>query len=81
MFASSIGTSGSLSKELGDYDYIEVINTHGGGTDFGNLGLHFGANDTIQTSTKREMVVRNLRISVRWEIESFMFLIIILLKL
>lgn len=58
MFASSIGTSEALSKELGDYDYIEVINTHGGGTDFGNLGLHFGANDTIQTSTKREMVVK-----------------------
>ena len=58
MFASSIGTSEALSKELGDYDYIEVINTHGGGIDFGNLGLHFGANDTIQTSTKREMVVK-----------------------
>lgn len=58
MFANSIGTSEALSKELGDYDYIEVTNTHGGGTDFGNLGLHFGANDTIQTSTKREMVVK-----------------------
>ena len=58
MFANSIGTSEALSKELGDYDYIEVTNTHGGGTDFGNLGLHFGANDTIQTFTKREMVVK-----------------------
>lgn len=58
MFANSLGTSEALSKELGDYDYVEVTNTHGGGTDFGNFGLHFGATNTVQTSTKREMVVK-----------------------
>lgn len=58
MFANSLGTSEALSKELGDYDYVEVTNTHGGGTDFGNFGLHFGATDSLQTSTKREMVVK-----------------------
>lgn len=58
MFANSLGTSEALSKELGDYDYVEVTNTHGGGTDFGNFGLHFGATDTVQTSTRREMVVK-----------------------
>lgn len=58
MFANSLGTSEALSKELGDYDYVEVTNTHGGGTDFGNFGLHFGTTNTVQTSTKREMVVK-----------------------
>lgn len=58
MFANSLGTSEALSKELGDYDYVEVTNTHGGGTDFGNFGLHFGATDTVQTSTRREMAVK-----------------------
>lgn len=58
MFANSLGTSEALSKELGDYDYVEVTNTHGGGIDFGNFGLHFGATNTVQTSTKREMVVK-----------------------
>lgn len=58
MFANSLGTSDALSKELGDYDYVEVTNTHGGGTDFGNFGLHFGTTNTVQTSTKREMVVK-----------------------
>lgn len=58
MFANSIGTSEALSKELGEYDYVGVTNTHGGGTDFGDFGLHFGANDSLQTSNKREMVVK-----------------------
>lgn len=58
MFANSLATSEALSKELGDFDYIEVINSHGGGTDYGNFGLHFGVNDVVQTSKKREMVVK-----------------------
>lgn len=58
MFANSLGTSEALSRELGDYDFVEVTNTHGGGTDFGDFGLHFGATNTVQTSTKREMVVK-----------------------
>ena len=58
IFASSLVTSEALSKELGDFDYIEVTNSHAGGTNFGNFGLHFGVNDTVQTSMKRDMVVK-----------------------
>lgn len=71
MFANSLGTSEALSKELGDYDFIEVTNTHGGGTDFGNFGLHFGATDSLQTSTKREMVVKPEDISTLGDREFF----------
>lgn len=71
MFANSIGTSEALSKELGDYDFVEVTNTHGGGTDFGNFGLHFGATDSLQTSTKREMVVKPEDISTLGDREFF----------
>lgn len=58
MFANSLGTSEALSKELGEYDHVEVVNSHGGGTGFGNIGLHFGVNNTVQTSMKRERVVK-----------------------
>lgn len=71
MFANSLGTSEALSKELGDYDFIEVTNTHGGGTDLGNFGLHFGATDSLQTSTKREMVVKPEDISTLGDREFF----------
>lgn len=71
IFANSLGTSEALSEELGDYDYVEVTSTHGGGTDFGNFGLHFGATDTVQTTTKREKVVKPEDISTLGEREFY----------
>lgn len=72
IFANSLGTSEALSKELGEYDYVEVINSRGRGTDFGTLGLHFGVKDTVHTAVKREMVVKPEDISSLDEREFYM---------
>lgn len=71
MFANGLGTSEALSKELGDYDHVVITSTHGGGTDFGNFGLHFGVNDAVQTSTRREMVIKPEDISTLGEREFY----------
>lgn len=58
VFANSLKAAEALSEEFGEYDFIHVTNVQGGSTDFGKFGLHFGANDNIQTSNRREKVVK-----------------------
>lgn len=72
MFANSLGTAQALSSELGEYDFIDVVNSHAGNTDFGNFGLHFGVNDNIQTSNRREKVIKAEEITMLKEKEFFL---------
>lgn len=58
LFSHSIRTAQMLSRELGEYDYIEVTQSHSGNNGIGQFGFHFGANNNISTVSKRERVVK-----------------------
>lgn len=63
IFSHSFHSAEILSKELGEYDYIDVTQAHSGNNSIGQFGLHFGANNNISTSRKRERVVKPEEIS------------------
>lgn len=58
IFSHGVHTSELLSAELGDYEQIEVTQSHAGNNSIGQFGLHFGANNNISTTNKRERVIR-----------------------
>lgn len=58
LFSHSIHTAQMLSSELGDYDFIEVTQSHAGNNSIGLLGFHFGANNNVSTTNRRERVIK-----------------------
>lgn len=54
IFKNSSKCAEKIAKELGDYEKTEITRAKAGNTSFGRFGLHFGANDNISTSQKRE---------------------------
>lgn len=58
LFSHRIHTAQLLSNELGDYEYIEVTQSHAGNNSIGMLGYHFGANNNISTTNRRERVIK-----------------------
>ena len=72
IFSHSLHSAEILSKELGEYDYIDVTQAHSGNNSFGQFGLHFGANNNISTSRKRERVIKPEEISCLEQNEFFL---------
>lgn len=63
IFAHSVHSAELLSKELGEYEHIEVTQAHTGNNSIGQFGLHFGASNNVSTTNKRERVVKQEDIS------------------
>ena len=63
VFAHSFHSAEQLSKEFGEYEHIEVTQAHAGNNSIGQFGLHFGANNNVTMSNKRERVVKPEEIS------------------
>lgn len=58
LFSHGIKTCELLSIELGEYDHVDVVESHAGNNNIGRMGYHFGANSSFSTSSKRERVVK-----------------------
>lgn len=58
IFSHSFHSAELLSKEFGEYDHIEVTQAHSGNNSIGKFGLHFGANNNISTTNKRERIIK-----------------------
>lgn len=58
LFSHSVRTAQMLSSELGEYDHIEVTQSHAGNNGIGQFGFHFGVNNNVSTTNKRERVVK-----------------------
>ena len=58
LFSHGIKTSELLSSELGEYEHIEVVESHAGNNNIGRIGYHFGANSGFSTSSKRKSVIK-----------------------
>ncbi len=58
VFAHSLHSAEQLSKEFGEYEHIEVTQAHAGNTSFGQFGLHFGVNNNVSTTSRREQIVK-----------------------
>lgn len=72
LFSHSIHTAQLLSNELGDYDHIEVTQAHAGNNSIGLLGFHFGTNNNLSTTNKRERVIKPEEIEKLAEREFFL---------
>ena len=72
IFAHSFHSAEQLSREFGEYEHIEVTQAHAGNNSIGQFGLHFGANNNVSTSNKRERVVKPEEISNLSQNEFFM---------
>lgn len=72
IFAHSFHSAEQLSREFGEYEHIEVTQAHAGSNSIGQFGLHFGANNNVSTSNKRERVVKPEEISNLSQNEFFM---------
>lgn len=58
LFSHGIKTCELLSAELGEYDHVDVVESHAGNNNIGRIGYHFGANSSFSTSSKREKVIK-----------------------
>lgn len=58
LFSHSVHTAEQLSAELGDYEHIEVTQSHSGNNNIGQFGFHFGATNNVSTTNKRERVIK-----------------------
>jgi len=58
LFSHSIYTAEQLSAELGDYEHIEVTQSHAGNNNIGQFGFHFGSTNNLTTTNKRERVIK-----------------------
>lgn len=63
VFSHSFHSAEQFSKKFGEYDYVEVTRANAGNNSIGQFGLHFGANENISTSNKRERIVKPEEIS------------------
>lgn len=72
IFSHGLQTASLLSAELGEYDHIEVTQSHAGNNAIGGYGYHFSANNNISTTTKRERVVKPEEIQNLKDREFFM---------
>jgi hypothetical protein len=58
LLAHGIRTSETLSSGLGEYDRLEMTQSHSGNKGIGQFGFHFGANDSVSTSVKRDRIIK-----------------------
>ncbi|MBE6719082.1 MAG: hypothetical protein E7571_00300 [Ruminococcaceae bacterium] len=58
LFSHGIKTCELLSAELGEYEHIDVVESHAGNNNIGRIGYHYGANSSFSTSEKRKRVIK-----------------------
>ena len=58
VFAHPFHSARQLSGAFGEYERLEIAQSHAGNSSFGRFGLHFGANNQVSVSNKRERVVQ-----------------------
>ena len=58
LFSHGIKTCEMMSAELGDYEHINVVETHAGNNNIGRIGYHYGANTSFSTSSERKRVIQ-----------------------
>ena len=63
LFSQKISTSDAISKAIGNYDHIDITGSDAGSNTFGKMGYHFGRNTTINTSIKRQPVIKGEKIA------------------
>ena len=58
LFSHGVRTAQMLSGELGEYDHIEMTQPRAENNGIGQFGFHFGVNNNVSTTNKRERVVK-----------------------
>lgn len=58
IFKHSLKASQEISKEFGEFDKLEVLQSSADNNGIGAFGYHFGSNDNISVSNKRASIIQ-----------------------